>query len=120
MKFSKAKESLEEDNQSAVLSEMANVTPKITGLPMNIYISDKSGLSHGPRIKVQTNHAQNIRKELLVSVSISENPEIVAGKGLSASDFASVRDFIVKNRENLLRYWNLEIGIDDLLDGIVK
>jgi len=108
-------DNLIEQMNAEMLSEMANVTSVDSGLPMNIYVSDKSGISHGPRIKVQTNHSQTIRKDLFVSVSISDNPEIMAGSGLSASDFKIASDFILKNKTALLQYWNMQIGIGELL-----
>lgn len=100
-----------------ILSEMANLSSYDTNLPMNIYISDSTGIKHEPRIKVQINHSQKFRKDLLVSVTISKDPEVI-GEGLSIEDFKEVKKFIINNYSILLSYWNKQISIGILLKNL--
>lgn len=102
-----------------LLAEMANLPSEDTGLPMNIYISDNSGIKHGPRIKVQTNHSPKFRKDLLVSVTIDQNPRAI-GTGLSAKDMTIITEFVRKNRTLLMQYWNKQTGIGNVMRSLIK
>src|SRR5208337_4733034 len=102
-----------------LLAEMANLSSKDTGLPMNIYVSDDS-IKNSPRIKVQTDHSPRFKKDhLLVSVTISNNPQVI-GNNLSKRDEIIIKEFIRRNKILLTRYWNRQIGIDDVVGGLVK
>jgi hypothetical protein len=115
----KLEELLDEPMDPEFLAEMANLSREDTGLPMNIYISDNSGVKHGPRIKVQTNHSSKFRKDLLVSVTIDQNPKAI-DKGLSGKDEAVVREFIIQNRDLLMRYWNKQVSIGNVTRSLIK
>jgi len=101
------------------LTEMANLPSKKTGLPMNIYISDNSGVKHGPRIKVQTDHSPKFRKDLLVSMTIDREPKVI-GRGLSGKDEVAAREFIVRNINLLTQYWNKQISIGNVTRNLIK
>lgn len=103
------------------LFEMSNLRPRRTGLPMIIWLLIKTGKEkHGPRIKVQTIHGRKAKPEKMVSVSISSKPEIKAGKGLSNQDFKLVSNFIKRFKDDLLKFWNDEIDMEDLLEILKK
>lgn len=88
-------------NEFIDLFEMANVKQHETGLPMIIFVSPNNA-----RIKVQTNHSHKTRDDLFVSVSIDkDNPEIVAGEGLSNKDFDLVQKYIKLNYNLLMSLW---------------
>lgn len=93
------------------LWEMSNLRQSETGLPMVIYISPKQG-KHGPRVKVPLSHSHKFNpKEATVSVSIADEPQIVAGKALSSADFKWVKAYIRLNQQILLDFWDDKIGL---------
>jgi len=98
------------------LWEMANLRQRDTGLPMITYVSDGDGISHGPRIKVQRNYSTN-KQDDMFSVSIAENPKVVAGDQgeISSKDLKKVFSFIGLNLDSLLKLWNLEITEKEFL-----
>lgn len=112
---------------SGVLSEMANLGPSLTGgLPKVIHIwhegEDSSG-PHGPRVKASF-YAHRFDKKENVSITISDDPQIVYPKNFVFSpdftqkDFASIRDWILKRKDKLLRYWkDSSITVDEIISG---
>ena len=103
------------------LFEMSNLRPKETGLPMVIWIKPSSGTEkHGPRVKVQTIHGEKAKLGKTVSLSISDNPEIVAGRGLSTKDLKVAATFVRNNKDLLLKFWNDEVGIGEVLQDLVR
>ena len=111
---------LKEYFEKKSLWEMANVTQKKTGLPMMIWVDIKTKRKHIPRIKVSKTHAYKMVTDDLVSVSIEDNPKILAGTGLKAKDFEIVKSFIKQNKELLLKYWNKEIIEREDLENKIK
>lgn len=92
------------------LFEMSNYRPKTTGLPMVIWLETKSGKEkHGPRIKVQKKHGNKIKAGEWVAVTVSDEPKIADGSGLSNSDFTLVSMFILQNKKSILDLWNGKI-----------
>jgi hypothetical protein len=94
-----------------LFEDMASYDYRDTGLPMNVVILSRSGESHGPRIKIQQNYAKDLRKDDLVSVTISGDPVVPRGQKwlLTAKDFRLARKFVLLNLEILLKYWNGEM-----------
>jgi hypothetical protein len=110
---------VESINYDQFLLEMANLTKRMTGLPMNIYVSTKDSVHdrHGPRIKVMTTYGDRFDKNSLTSVSIAKMPVDFYGK-LTQNDFAQIVAFIQRNYEPLLAFWNNEIDIGQLLNAL--
>jgi hypothetical protein len=106
----------------AKLNEMANYIPDDTGLPMTIYISDKRSCKHGARIKVSGTYGNKMISDVF-SVTISNTPEVVKDQdtfNIKSKDIELVKKFILLNKVNLLRYWNLEIGTGELVRNLKK
>lgn len=63
---------------------------------------------------------QNFFDRAQAFVSISDNPCITATDGTPLPDeiWAQVRNWIMLNKESLLRYWNEEIDTADLIEAI--
>lgn len=104
------------------LSEMANLVPIDTGLPMAVYVSDKSGVPHGARLKVSKFYGGKIDKGNLFTITISDNPTVI-GKNtgnIKLKDIELVKSFIVLNKDLLLQYWNFDIGIGEVLRKLRK
>ena len=98
------------------LNEMApTYLPKDTGLKEIIWVSPKNA-NHGPRIKVYS-----LNKSKDFSVTIEDEPRIVAGKSfVTSKEFDKIVDFIKLNKENLLKYWNYGLSTKELADNILK
>lgn len=94
---------------------MANLRPNDTGLPMVIWISEKSGVRHGPRIKVSLKRGDKIDPSNTVSITITKTPVQKGIEKLPAKDFALVQKFIVLNIDLLLKYWHREVSTKELI-----
>lgn len=110
---------------SAVLSRtgrerlaIATLAPKDTGLPMTVYLTTRDTDHHGARVKVSRNHGPKLSLDRLVSVSISDDPRVVAGVGLPNQDLRLVRAWILLNRDVLLRYWNHGLSTADMIAAL--
>lgn len=97
--------------------EMASLSPKVTGVPLAIFVSPRMG-QHGPRVKVGTKPSDF--KSLYLT--ISDNPEVVAGTvKLDNRSLEIARQWIILNKDILLRFWNDDtMYMDDLYDNLQK
>ena len=97
------------------MREMANLPPDKTGLPAIVWVDDDlANLFHGPRIKV-------FRSGENFSVSISDNPQVEAGKCfLDSQDLKKVCSWIIKNKEALLDFGYQRISQPKLMDILQK
>jgi len=93
--------------ESVGLFEMANLSPKRTGLPFVVWISPKGGAPHDVRIKVS--QGPKVHSSDLISVAIRPDVHVVGGGKLSASDLAILDQWIQLNRDVLIRYWDGDI-----------
>jgi len=89
------------------LFEMANLSPKRTGLPFVIWISPRGGAQHDVRVKV-TRSPKALPGEF---ITVTVRPEVnVLGPGkLSTHELALLRQWIELNRDVLIRFWNGDI-----------
>ena len=99
---------------------MANIKKEKTNLPMIVWIQVKQSMKHNfPRMKFANNTSNSLVPIDLVPISISKNPKILS-KGttlkISNSDFQQLRNWIIRNEENLLKVWNSEIDTGDFLE----
>lgn len=103
------------------LFELANFSTKITGLPMIVYVSGKQS-SHAARIKVARTYKKNFIAGDTFSMSVSDRPKIVAGDqgDIEEVDLVQVKEWIILNKEALLKYWNLKISTDELIEVLKK
>ncbi|QTN20761.1 hypothetical protein HZ989_06875 [Brevundimonas sp. AJA228-03] len=106
---------LEEENE---LFEIANLYPEDTGLPMTIWVSPKGNARHDARVKVSTVHGNRMTLDQLAVVAIRPEPRLVHG-ALIASDERLVTEWISKNRDALIAYWDGEIGTRKLMQRLV-
>ena len=99
---------------------MANLTPNETGLPMVVWVSEKGGAKHGPRIKVSTELGAKIDPGSTVTVTIEDNPRKIGSARLAAKHLTQVAEFIRKNSKVLIQYWERKISTKDMMDKIEK
>lgn len=83
--------------------EMANLQPSETGLSYSVWVDsegkDRLPKHNIPRIKILVNNE-------FIPISISDDPEILVDK--KVKNFREVRNWIIKNKEALLKHWNRE------------
>ena len=92
------------------LCEMANLKPRLTGLPFNIFVSERdyAPARHRPRVKVFDR-----QRDVDASVSVDDPIEVLAGTPIGGKDFQAVQNYILQNRELLLALWNGQIDQDE-------
>src|ERR1039457_3332086 len=89
------------------LFEMANLSPKSTGLPFVVWISPKAGAPHDVRVKVS--NGPKVHSSELVSVAIRPDVHVVGSGNMSAHDLALLRKWIELNRDVIIKYWDGDI-----------
>ncbi len=94
-------------SESEGLFEMANLSPKRTGLPFVVWISPKAGAPHDVRVKVSKGPKVNTSE--LVWVAIRPDVRVVGGGEMSANDLALLKKWIEANYDVILKYWDGEI-----------
>ena len=103
------------------LWEMADLDSRDTGIQgIVIYVSPAQH-SSGPRIKVGKNSGAMRSHRNSFSMTISDNPKIIAGSpdGITNSkNIELIKIWIKKNKDILLKYWKKEIFTRDLFNEI--
>jgi hypothetical protein len=105
---------------------VTRLDPKNTGLPFYIYTDSCNffaGRNMSPRIKFIPAKNPDLTYYDAVSMSVSDNPEILdnnAEMGLSIAEIEQVKRFVKNNKDLLLRYSNDEIDVLDFFKAIKK
>lgn len=99
--------------------DMANLSPALTGLPMVLWISERSRARHDARVKVSLVHGRCAHPDQTVSVSVRPSVDVVAGSALDPHDLALVRRWIELNRDTILAYWNGDLLTDEAIGRLV-
>ncbi|HXC12239.1 MAG TPA: hypothetical protein VNV39_05300 [Stellaceae bacterium] len=100
----------------AVAADWAKVKlpPRLTGLPMAVWITENDGYPHDVRVKVSTLHGGRGSWRTAPSIAVRPQPhEIVPGR-LPAADVALVGRWIDLNRDVIIDYWNGVIDFDEV------
>ena len=101
---------------------MSNVPPKVTGLPMVVYISIRNA-KHGCRLKVSQMYGTKMRFGQWFSMTVEDEPRIIGDTGdIEVKDIQQVREFIRLNRRVILDFWDQEDCIDprDVMYALMK
>jgi len=93
--------------QSDGLFEMANISPKRTGLPFVVWISPKAGAPHDVRVKVSK--GPKVHSSELVSVAIRPDVHLVSGGKMTAHDLDLLRKWVGLNHDVIVKYWDGDI-----------
>lgn len=101
------------------LYEMANLYPRTTGLPMTVWVSPRGGARHDARVKVSIRHGDRMVPDETAVVAIRPEPSLVEGM-LPSGDFAVVAEWVNRNREVLIAYWEGEADTADLIQRLVR
>ena len=113
-----------------MLLEMANISQRTTGLDVIIWVQTNNTQSTGkhnlPRIKFQNNTATKIQTNVLIPISISDNPTILLKNSdlnkikISQTQINGIKQWIMKNKEILIDYWEEKITTDELFQKLIK
>jgi len=93
--------------ESEGLFEMANLSPKRTGLPFVVWISPKAGAPQDVRVKVSK--GPKVHPSELISVAIRPDVHVAGGGHLSPHDLALLKTWIELNEDVIVKYWDGEI-----------
>ena len=96
---------------------MANLPPRLTGLPMVVWLLERGRARHDARIKVSRTHGIRIDPTNTVTVAVRPAPRLATGD-LSRADLRVVAEWIELNRDVILDYWHGRIFTDELLQRI--
>ena len=113
-----------------MLLEMANISQSTTGLDVSIWVQTNNTQSTGkhnlPRIKFQNNTATKIQINELIPISISDDPKILLKNNdlnkikISQTQINGIKQWIMKNKEILIDYWEEKITTDELFQKLKK
>lgn len=113
-----------------MLLEMANISQNTTGLDVIIWVQTNNTQSTGkhnlPRIKFQNNTATKIQINELIPISISDDPKILLKNNdldkikISQTQINGIKQWIMKNKEILIDYWEEKITTDELFQKLKK
>lgn len=113
-----------------MLLEMANISQNTTGLDVIIWVQTNNTQSTGkhnlPRIKFQNNTATKIQINELIPISISDEPKILLKNNdlnkikISQTQINGIKQWIMKNKEILIDYWEEKITTDELFQKLIK
>ena len=113
-----------------MLLEMANISQSTTGLDVIVWVQTNNTQSTGqhnlPRIKFQNNTATKVQTNELIPISIADEPKILLKNDelskikISKAQINRVIQWIVKNQEILIDYWQEKITTDELFQKLKK
>ena len=93
--------------QNDGLFEMANISPKRTGLPFVVWISPRVGAPLDVRVKVSK--GPNVHSSELVSVAIRPDVHVVSGGKMTSDDLALLKKWVELNHDVIIKYWDGDI-----------
>jgi hypothetical protein len=101
------------------LFEMANLFPATTGLPMTVWVSPRGRAQHDARVKVHMTHGNRMDISNTAEVGIRPSAHLISG-GLTTADNQAVFDWVQRNTDALIDYWDGNIDTAQLIGRLVK
>jgi hypothetical protein len=98
---------------------MTNLSPRMTGLPVSVWVSPRGNARHDVRIKVNMTHGRQMTIENTAVVAVRPVPRVVAGR-LNADDRRAVYDWIRLNFGAITAYWNGELDTDEFIERLKR
>ena len=87
--------------------EMANISPKRTGLPFVVWISPRAGAPHDVRVKVSK--GPRVQSAELVSVAIRPEVHVVGSGKMTADELALLKKWVEVNHDVIVKHWDGDI-----------
>ena len=97
--------------------QMTNLSPRMTGLPMSVWVSPRGNARHDVRIKVNMTHGRQMTIENTAVVAVRPAPRVVAGR-LSPDDRRLIADWIRLNYDALIAYWDEELDTAEFIERL--
>ena len=96
---------------------MTNLSPRMTGLPMSIWVSPRGSARHDVRVKVNMTHGRQMNIDNTAVVTVRPSPRVVAGR-LSGDDQRAVTEWIALNAQAVIDYWDDKLDTDQFLESL--
>jgi len=93
---------------------MTNLSPRMTGLPMSVWVSPRGNARHDVRIKVNMTHGNRMTIEDTAVVAVRPAPRVITGR-LSSEDQSAVAAWIRLNEDAIVAYWDTAIDTGELI-----
>jgi hypothetical protein len=103
-----------------LLSEMANLFKKHTGLPVNVWLDQGWDKPHAERIKAQNNLGDHITPDDFISLPLFDDIDIIGDVKLDREQLFLIEQFIKHNRQNLLLLQRKSITEKEFKARIIK
>ena len=101
--------------ESEDIFQMTNLSPRMTGLPMSVWVSPRGNARDDVRIKVNMSHGRQMKIENTAVVAVRPSPRVVAGR-LTSDDERVVAEWIKLNLDALVDYWDEKLDTDQFLE----
>jgi hypothetical protein len=105
------------ENTASEMSFMANLPPRLTGLPMVVWVQQRDPAAEAPTITVSLSHGRKPIPGNTATVTVRPRLRVIPGT-LSAADRQAVSDWIRLNDEVILDYWYRQISAIELFDRL--
>ena len=97
--------------------QMTNLSPRMTGLPMSVWVSPRGNARHDVRIKVNMTHGNQMSIDNTAVVAVRPSPRVVSGH-LTSEDQRAVADWILLNAAAIISYWDGDIDTGQLVESL--
>jgi len=105
------------ESEADELFAMVNLSPRLTGLPMTVWVSPRGQARHDVRIKVNLTHGRRMTIHDAAVVTVRPSPQDLSGQ-LPPADLQAVGAWIRANEAALVDYWEFLIDTDELLQRL--
>jgi hypothetical protein len=105
------------ENEADELFSMVNLSPRLTGLTMTVWVSPRGQARHDVRIKVNLAHGRRMTIHDAAVVTVRPSPQDLSGQ-LPPPDLHAVSAWIRLNEAALVDYWEFRIDTDELLQRL--
>ncbi|MBV8336647.1 MAG: hypothetical protein JO358_14645 [Alphaproteobacteria bacterium] len=99
---------------------MAKLPPRLTGLPMAVWITPNEGFPHDVRVRVSRIPGVFGRWPDAAWVAVRPQPREIATGSLTTADFAAIGRWIDLNRAVIVDYRDGSIDIDEVLQRLAR
>jgi hypothetical protein len=96
---------------------MTNLSPRMTGLPMAVWVSPRSNARHDVRIKVNMTHGNRMNIDNTAVVAVRPSPRVLSGR-LGSDDQRVVAEWITLNLDAIFSYWNEELDTGEFIERL--
>ncbi|HEV2099556.1 MAG TPA: hypothetical protein VGR45_11610 [Stellaceae bacterium] len=99
--------------------ELTNLSPRMTGLPMSVWVSPRGNARHNVRIKVNMTHGRQMNIDNTTVVAVRPSPRVVAGR-LTSDDQRVVAAWTALNAQAIIDYWGEKLDTDQFLSSLER